>query len=210
MARQFSGHSLVIASHNAGKIREIRELLGHLVTEMPSGGELGLAEPDETGLSYVENAELKARAAATVAGLPALADDSGLSVAALGGAPGIYSARWAGPNKDFAIAMQAVEDALAKIARDTGIAPARQASFICALSLAWPDGHCETVEGVVHGTLTWPPRGAGGFGYDPMFVPDGHTLTFGEVDQGWKHTVSHRADAFAKLERQVFAGRGAR
>lgn len=197
--RRFDGNRVVVASHNAGKVREINDLLRPLGIEAVSAGELGLPEPEETANSFVGNAELKAQAAAATSGLPALADDSGLAVDALGGDPGIFSARWAGPDKDFSLAMHRVNDAIGAIEKTTGTLQDRRARFICALCLAWPDGHVETVEGEVVGDLVWPPRGGGGFGYDPIFVPDGHALTFGEVDQDWKHTVSHRADAFNKL-----------
>jgi XTP/dITP diphosphohydrolase len=197
MARRFEGDTLVIASHNSGKVAEIRDLLGGYVSKMVSAAELALPEPEETGTSFIANAELKARAAAAAAKLPALADDSGLAVAALSGAPGIYSARWAGPEKDFTKAMRRIADEL-RGKQD------RRATFVCALSLCWPDGHCETVEGTVSGTLVWPPRGDKGFGYDPMFIPDGHGETFGEIDPAVKHAISHRADAFRKLVETVF------
>lgn len=192
MARHFDGDRLVIASHNPGKIREIGALLGPLGVTVLSAGDLGLPEPEETGTTFAANAELKARASAEGSGLPALSDDSGLVVAALDGAPGIYSARWAGPGKDFAVGMQRVEDALAGKSD-------RRAHFVCALALCWPDGHCEIFEGTVHGQLVWPPRGSLGFGYDPMFVPVGYDATFGELDPDHKHSISHRADAFRKL-----------
>lgn len=194
--RRFSGDRLVIATHNPGKLREIAELLGQWVPTLRSAGELGLPEPEETGDSFVANAELKARAAAA-AGHIALADDSGLVVPALGGDPGIHSARWAGPGKDFAAAMRRVEDGLA--GKDD-----RSAYFVCALSLAWPDGHVETVEGRCTGSLAWPPRGDKGFGYDPIFVPDGFDITFGEMDPAAKHAMSHRADAFRQLVERCF------
>lgn len=197
--RRFDGNRLVVASHNAGKVREINDLLRPLAIEAIAAADLGLAEPEETADSFVGNAELKALAAATASGLPALADDSGLAVDVLGGDPGIYSARWAGPEKDFAKAMRAVNNAIMAIKTPEGTPVNRQARFICALSLAWPDAHVETVEGHVAGDIVWPPRGDGGFGYDPIFMPKGHALTFGEVDQEWKHSVSHRADAFKKL-----------
>ena len=190
--RQFGGGRLIVASHNKGKVSEIIALLTPFNMEVVSATAMGLAEPEETGTSFVENAELKARAAAVAADLPSLADDSGLAVAALDGAPGIYSARWAGPDKDFAAAMQRVE-------RDIAGQDDRSARFICALSLCWPDGHCETVEGRVDGTLVWPPRGNRGFGYDPVFLPTGGTETFGEMDPDAKHAISHRADAFRQL-----------
>ncbi|MCG5241939.1 RdgB/HAM1 family non-canonical purine NTP pyrophosphatase [Azospirillum doebereinerae] len=194
--RRFTGDTLVIASHNKGKVREIADLLGPYVATFTSAGELGLPEPEETGSTFVANAELKAKAAAA-AGHVALADDSGLVVPALNGDPGIYSARWAGPEKDFAMAMRKVEDGLAGKAD-------RSAYFVCALSLAWPDGHVETVEGRCYGTLVWPPQGPQGFGYDPMFRPDGFAMTFGEMDPHKKHEMSHRADAFQQLVERCF------
>ena len=197
MARRCEGGRLVVASHNPGKVREIGDLLRPYGFEIVSAGALGLPEPEETGATFPANAELKARAAARAAGLPALADDSGLVVPALGGAPGIYSARWAGPGKDFGLAMQRVERSL------DGIAD-RRAHFICALALAWPDGHVESVEGRVDGRLVWPPRGSRGFGYDPMFLPEGGALTFGEMEPEAKHRVSHRARAFAQITARCF------
>jgi XTP/dITP diphosphohydrolase len=196
MSRRFAGDTLVIASHNTGKVREIAQLLGAYVRNFPSAGELGLPEPEETETTFVGNAALKARAAAMASGLPALADDSGLVVPALGGAPGIYSARWAGPDKDFRVAMKRVETELA------GGDP--KAHFVCALSLAWPEGEVETVEGRVHGRLVFPGRGEKGFGYDPIFIPDGHDITFGEMEPDSKHRMSHRADAFAQLVARCF------
>ena len=191
--RRFEGGPLVIASHNPGKAREIADLLRPFGAEAASAADLGLPEPDETGTTFAENAELKARAAAEAAGMPALADDSGLVVAALGGRPGIHSARWAGPDKDFQAAMQRVEDEL-------GGQEDRRAHFACALALCWPDdGHLESFEGAVFGVLVWPPRGSNGFGYDPVFVADGFEITFGEMDPEQKHKISHRARAFRKL-----------
>lgn len=198
--RKLEPGKLVIASHNAGKVREIAALLAPFGLEVVSAGTLGLPEPEETGTSFIANAELKARAAADLSGLPALADDSGLCVAALGGEPGIFSARWAGPSKDFNEAMRRVEMNLQDKGPDTG----RDAHFICALSLAWPDGHIESFEGRVDGVLVWPPRGENGFGYDAMFQPLGHDITFGEMDPDAKHAMSHRADAFAQLVAAVF------
>ena len=198
--RKLQPGKLVIASHNAGKVREIRELLGAHGIEPVSAAELSLPEPDETGTTFVANAELKALQAADLSGLPALADDSGLCVEALGGDPGIFSARWAGPDKDFGVAMRLVEDNLARI----DPAPNRDAHFVCALALAWPDGHVEWFEGRVDGTLVWPPRGTHGFGYDPMFLPIGGAETFGEMDPAAKHAISHRADAFRQLVGAVF------
>ena len=193
--RKLAPGRLVVASHNPGKVREIKALLAPFGVDPISAAALDLPEPDETGTSFVANAELKARAAADLSGLPALADDSGLCVEALGGEPGIFSARWAGPTKDFGLAMRLVEEHLGRTDAEAG----RDAHFICALSLAWPDGHVETFEGRVDGTLIWPPRGDKGFGYDPMFEPIGHTISFGEMDPDAKHAMSHRADAFAKL-----------
>lgn len=185
---------LVVATHNPGKVAEIADLLRPCGVEPIAASSLGLAEPEETGSTFRANAEIKARAAALASGLPALADDSGLEVAALGGAPGIHSARWAGPRKDFRAAMERVERALAaRGARD------RSARFVCALALCWPDGACEVFEGAVSGRLVWPPRGTRGFGYDPMFIPAGHDLTFGEMEPAAKHAMSHRARAFRKL-----------
>jgi XTP/dITP diphosphohydrolase len=195
--RQFPGGKLVIASHNAGKVREIGELLAGFGAQVVSAGTLGLDEPEETGDSFVANAELKARAAALASGLPSLADDSGLAVEVLSGAPGIYSARWAGPDKDFLRAMAKVQSAL-------GEEKDRSARFVCALSLAWPDGHCESFEGVVEGEIVWPARGSQGFGYDPIFLPVGGSLTFGEMEPEAKHAISHRADAFRKLVAACF------
>jgi XTP/dITP diphosphohydrolase len=197
MRRRFTDKKLVIASHNQGKIREIAELLAPFGIEVISAGALGLPEPEETGTTFEANAELKALASARASGLPALADDSGLVVPAIGGDPGIYSARWAGPSKDFAIAMRKVEDALAGKTD-------RRAYFVAALTLAWPDGHTETFRGEVHGTVVWPPRGDKGFGYDPMFQADGATATFGEIDPAAKHEISHRAQAFKQLVEACF------
>ncbi|MGS1017315.1 RdgB/HAM1 family non-canonical purine NTP pyrophosphatase [Allosphingosinicella humi] len=195
MTRRLQPGKLVIASHNKGKIREIAELLGPYGIEPVSAADLDLPEPEETGNTFIDNAELKARLAADLSGLPALADDSGLCVDALEGKPGIFSARWAGETKDFTIAMARVNDEMADKEPEAG----RDAHFICALSVAWPDGHLESFEGRVDGTLVWPPRGDRGFGYDPMFEPIGHPLTFGEMDPADKHAISHRADAFRKL-----------
>lgn len=198
MTRHFERGPLVIASHNSGKVREIRDLLTPFGAMVLSAGELGLDEPEENGEDFRANAEIKALAAALASGRPALADDSGLVVEALGGAPGIYSARWAGPERDFGKAMSKVEETLK--GHDN-----RRANFTCALSLAWPDGHTETFQGEVHGHLVWPPRGSRGFGYDPMFVPDGFDITFGEMEPEEKHRLSHRARAFDKLVAACFA-----
>lgn len=197
--RRLDGGRLVIASHNPGKVREIAALLAGHGLEFVSAAELDLPEPEETGTTFVMNAELKARSAADLSGLPALADDSGLCVDALGGDPGIFSARWAGETKDFGVAMERIE---AKLAAIDGAE--RSAHFICALALAWPDGYVEWFEGRVDGTLVWPPRGKRGFGYDPMFLPDGGHETFGEMDPDAKHAISHRADAFRQLAEAVF------
>jgi XTP/dITP diphosphohydrolase len=204
MARRLAPGRLVVASHNRGKVVEIAELVEPFGVTPVSAGDLGLPEPEETGTTFAANAELKARAAAEATGLPALADDSGLSVASLDGRPGIHSARWAGEPRDFGRAMEKVEEAL----RAAGaLSPERRrAWFTCALSLAWPDGEIVTVEGEVHGTLVWPPRGANGFGYDPVFVADGHDITFGEMAPEAKHAISHRARAFALLKAACLDG----
>jgi XTP/dITP diphosphohydrolase len=195
---------LVIATHNPGKLREMRELLNPYGITAVSAGELGLGEPEETGLSFRENARIKAIAATDATDLPAFADDSGLTVDALDGAPGIYSARWAGETKDFQHAMQTVEDRLRERGAETP--SQRRAHFVSALCVAWPDGHVEEFEASVAGTLVWPPRGNKGFGYDPIFLPDGHERTFGEMSPEEKHGLpprgkglSHRARAFLKL-----------
>lgn len=201
MARRFADRKLVVASHNAGKVREIRDLLAPFGLDVVSAGDIGLPEPDETETTFIGNAELKARAAAAASGLPALADDSGIEVHALGGEPGIYTARWAGPERDFFVAMKKVNDALAETAD-------RRANFTAALSLCWPDGHCESFEGKVFGTLVWPIRGDKGFGFDPMFVPDGHDITFAEMEPADKHAISHRAVAFRKLLDACFGPAG--
>lgn len=203
MARKLTGR-VVIATHNPGKLREMRELLMPYGIDAVSAGELGLTEPDETGTTFEANAIIKAEAAAKAAKLPALSDDSGLCVDALDGNPGIHSARWAGPDKDFSRAMRMIEEKLAaKGAKSPG---QRRAAFVSALVIAWPDGHRESFEGRVEGTLVWPPRGTAGFGYDPMFLPDGHARTFGEMSADEKHGLpprgqglSHRARAFIKL-----------
>lgn len=193
------GPKLVIATHNSGKLREIRELMEPFGIECVGAAELDLPEPEETGTTFVDNADLKARQAADLSGLPALADDSGLAVDALGGRPGIFSARWAedeAGNRDWMRAMERVWREVQAQGPEAG----HDAHFVCALALAWPeDGQAESFEGKVHGTLVWPPRGERGFGYDPMFVPVGGTQTFGEMEPSAKHAISHRADAFAKL-----------
>jgi XTP/dITP diphosphohydrolase len=195
--RKLTG-KLVIASHNEGKVREIAELLAPHGLGAVSAAELDLPEPDEIGVSFIENADLKARQAADLSGLPALADDSGLCVEALGDRPGLFSARWAegeDGSRDFMRAMRRVEDELAALGPEVS----RDAHFVCALAVVWPDGHSEWFEGRVEGCLVWPPRGERGFGYDPMFRPIGREETFGEMDQAEKHHISHRAAAFAKL-----------
>ena len=198
MARSIAaGTKLVLASHNAGKLREILDMLAPLGVAVVSADALGLAEPDETEDSFEGNAKIKALAAAKASGLPALSDDSGFCVAALGGAPGVVSALWAGPGRDFAPAM-------ARVRREIGDSTDRRAWFICVLCLAWPDGHTECFEGRVDGAVAWPPRGANGHGYDPMFMPVGGNLTYGEIDQGEKHATSHRARAFAQLVKGCF------
>jgi len=198
--RKLKPGKLVIASHNEGKVREIRALLDAYGMEPVSAGSLGLPEPVETGTTFIANAELKARSAADLSGLPALADDSGLVVEALGGEPGIFSARWAGEKKDFGLAMRLVHENLERVGPEAG----HDAHFVCALSLCWPDGHIESFEGRVDGVIVWPPRGTQGFGYDPIFQPLGHGISFGEMEPDAKHAISHRADAFRKLVAAVF------
>ena len=192
MARHFEGGRLVIASHNKNKAHEIADLLAPYGTDVVSAGELNLPEPEETGSSFADNAIIKAQASARVATLPALADDSGLVVHALDGQPGIYSARWATPDGDFGPAIEKVHDMLENESD-------KSAHFLCALALCWPDGHYEVFEGRIDGTIIWPPRGDLGFGYDPIFLPEGRSITFGETPLEKKHAVSHRARAFAKL-----------
>lgn len=198
--RKLGPGKLVIASHNPGKVREIGELLAPFGIETVSAAALDLPEPDETGATFIANAELKAMQAADLSGLPALADDSGLCVEALNGDPGIFSARWAGETKDFNLAMQLVWDNIEAKGPDAG----HGAHFICALALAWPDGHVEVFEGRVDGTIIWPPRGDKGFGYDPIFQPHGHAISFGEMEPEEKHAMSHRADAFRQLVAAIF------
>jgi XTP/dITP diphosphohydrolase len=193
MARRLDpGTRLVVATHNPGKLREIAGLLAPYRVAATAAGALGLAEPEETAPDFVGNARLKALAAATVSGLPALADDSGFAVAALGGAPGVVSARWAGPGRDFAMAM-------ARVQRELGEAADRRGWFACALCLAWPDGHTDSFFARVDGAAVWPPRGTLGFGYDPMFLPAGRAETFGEMDPWEKQKISHRGLAFAQF-----------
>ena len=203
MARQLAG-PLIIATHNPGKLREMRELLAPYGIATQSAGELGLPEPEETGTTFAENARIKAVAAAVSSGKPAFADDSGLVVDSLGGEPGIHSARWAGPDKDFRAAMNRIQTLL--IERGAKTPEQRRAHFIAALCLAWPDGHVEDFEGRVDGVAVWPPRGDKGFGYDPLFRPDGFDITFGQMSADEKHGLppqgrglSHRARAFMKL-----------
>lgn len=197
MARKLeAGTKLVLASHNKGKLLEIADLLKPHAVEVVSAGDLGLPEPEETEPDFAGNARLKALAAAQASGLPALADDSGFCVAALDGAPGVFSARWAGPSKDFAAAMQLVHD---RIGTSSESGSDTRAWFVCVLCLAWPDGHTDSFLGRVDGRIAWPPRGDLGFGYDPMFVPAGGSLTYGETDPGEKHATSHRARAFEQL-----------
>jgi XTP/dITP diphosphohydrolase len=194
MPRRLTEKRLVVASHNQGKVREIADLIAPFAIEAVPASALALAEPEETEPTFIGNALIKAHAAASAAGMAALSDDSGLCVDALDGEPGVLSARWAGPRKDFRDAMQKVHERL----RDSG-AKDRTAHFVCALAIAWPDGHAETFEGRVTGQLVWPPRGTLGFGYDPMFVPEGHSITFGEMRPAQKHGMSHRARAFAQF-----------
>lgn len=213
MTRRLGSGSLVIATHNAGKLKEISALLGPYGMTCLSAGSLGLPEPAETGTTFVENALIKARASAEASGIVSLADDSGLSVSALDGRPGVYTADWAErqwfeerpgpggkPGRDWYMAMGKVEGMLCETGPDTP----RDAWFSCVLALAWPDGETAVYEGRIDGTLTWPPRGTMGFGYDPVFVPQGNCMTFAELDPAEKHRISHRADAFAKLVAQQF------
>jgi len=205
MSRRLTGTRLVVATHNSGKLAEFREILAPFRLDLVAAGALGLPEPEETGTTFADNARIKAVAAATASGLPALADDSGLFVAALWGAPGIFSARWAGPDKDFDGAMARVERELC--ARGARTPESRAAAFVAALCLAWPDGETVEAEGAVHGQVVAPPRGTRGFGYDPLFLPDGHARTFGEMDAAEKHGIdwgrriglSHRARAMIAL-----------
>jgi len=208
MTHKLAGERLVIATHNAGKLKEIGALLAPYGIDCVSAGELGLHEPEETGTTFVENALLKARAAADAAGLPALADDSGLSVTALGGRPGVYTADWAERQwfegergRDWFMAMGKVEGLLCELGPDAD----RSCWFSCVLAIAWPDGTRAVYEGRVDGTFSWPPRGKMGFGYDPVFVPQGRDVTFAELPPEEKHRISHRADAFAKLVADQFA-----
>jgi XTP/dITP diphosphohydrolase len=207
--RQITGR-LVIATHNPGKLTEMRDLLSAYGVEAVSAAELKLSEPEETGKTFAANARIKAVAAARAAAMPAFADDSGLAVDALDGAPGIHSARWAGPDKDFRRAMNEVQTRLIK--RGARSPEQRRARFVSALCVAWPDGHVEAFEAEVAGTVAWPPRGTQGFGYDPLFLPDGHTRTFGEMSAEEKHGLpprgqglSHRARAFLKLAEACLA-----
>jgi XTP/dITP diphosphohydrolase len=201
MRRIAAGSRLVVATHNPGKLVEISDLIRPFGLDAVSAGQLGVSEPEETEATFAGNARLKALHSARSTGLPALADDSGLEVHDLGGAPGIYSARWAGPSKDFAAAMAKVAGELT--ARHAWRAPGPGANFICALCLAWPDGETEVFEGRVDGRLVWPPRGTHGFGYDPMFLAAGETETYGEMDPQKKHATSHRARAFGLLRNRL-------
>ena len=205
MRKLEKGTKLVVASHNPGKLREIADLVEPYGLEVVSAAELALSEPEETETTFAGNARLKAVTAAKAAGLPALSDDSGLEVEALGGQPGVYSARWAGPEKDFNLAMKRVADEL-NVA-GAWKEPGPRANFTCALCLAWPDGEAHIFEGKVFGRLVWPPRGDRGLGYDPMFLPDGETLTFGEMDPADKHAISHRARAFALFVEACLEGK---
>lgn len=206
MARRFAEPRLVVASHNPGKVREIGDLLAPFGVALVSAGELGLPEPEETGTTFEANARLKAHAAAAASGLPALADDSGIEIDALDGAPGIHTADWADTGGG-----QAGRDYGRAMARGWAMLEERRtpeprtARFVCALSLAWPDGHDETFRGTAEGRMIWPPRGTRGFGFDPMFLPEGGSETFGEMEPAAKHAISHRADAFAKLVAACFA-----
>lgn len=197
--RIFDGDELLIATHNNGKAREISALLAPYVKTFVTAGDLDLPEPEETGKTFAENAILKAQAAAQASGRVSLADDSGLAVNALNGDPGIYSARWGGPEKDFNLAMQKVREAL-------GDTEDRSAYFVCVLALGWPDGHSEVFEGRINGTIVWPMRGDKGFGYDPVFQADGYDITFAEMEPSDKHAISHRANAFELLVKHCLKG----
>lgn len=197
--RKFNGDSLLIATHNKGKAVEISALLAPYVPQFFMASDFDLPEPEETGATFIENAVLKAQHAAQATGKISLADDSGLAVNALNGDPGIYSARWGGEKKDFNLAMRKVHEALGDVTD-------RSASFVCVLALGWPDGHSEVFEGRIHGKIIWPIRGEKGFGYDPMFVPDGHTQTFAEMDSQEKQKISHRARAFELLVQNCLKG----
>lgn len=198
MTRRLEPGRLVVASHNAGKVKELRALLEAHGMELISAKELDLPEPEETGTTFFFNAELKAMSAADLSGLPAIADDSGICVEALGGEPGVYTANWAETEtgRDWALAMSRVQERLGALGPDAS----RSAHFVCVLSVAWPDGHIQSFEGRVDGTLVWPVRGEKGFGYDPMFVPNGYSETFAEMEPDAKHRISHRAAAFDKLK----------
>ena len=198
-ARKLTEPKIVLATHNPGKVVEIKALLEPFGTDVVAAGDLGLPEPVEDAPDFIGNAKIKALASATASRMPALADDSGLCVNALSGEPGIYSARWAGPSKDFNMAMT-------RVAGELGDHEDRSAYFVCALCLAWPDGHTEAFQGEVHGDLVWPARGDRGFGYDPMFVPTGFDITFGEMDPDRKHGMSHRHHAFVQLVDACFKG----
>lgn len=197
MARKFTEKKLVIASHNKGKVSELAEMMKPYHVDVISAAKLNLDEPEENGTTFIENAVIKAVAAVKASGMPALADDSGLVVHALNGEPGIHTARWAGADKDFPMAMKLVEDKL-KGKKD------RTAHFVCAIALAWSDGHVETFEGRVYGEMTWPMAGDKGFGFDPVFIPKGHTVTFGEMNPKIKHEISHRAQAINMLVKACF------
>jgi len=203
MARRFTGPKLVVATHNRGKAGEIHTLLAPFGIEIVSAGDLGLPAPEETGTTFEENATLKAQAAASASGLPALADDSGLSIHALDGQPGVYTADWEGPRRDAMVGMRRIQDELAtRSTPDTDAA--RAATFHCVLALAWPDGHVETVQGTLDGRIVWPPRGSGGHGYDPCFQPAGDTRTTAEMSDAEKNAISHRGRAFRKLVEACF------
>jgi XTP/dITP diphosphohydrolase len=203
MARRFTGPRLVVATHNRGKAGEIRQMLRDVPVDIVSAAELGLAAPEETGATFEDNAVLKARAAASEARLPALADDSGLCVAALDGQPGVVTAEWEGPTRDAMVGMARIQRELAV----RGVAnslEARRATFVCVLALAWPDGHCELMRGEMPGHIIWPPRGTQGHGYDPTFQPEGSPLTCAEMDPAAKNAISHRSAAFRKLIETCF------
>lgn len=196
MTRRLDTDTLVIATHNQGKLTEFKTMIGHHIANVTSAGELGLPEPEETGVTFAENAAIKALAAARASGHPALADDSGLCVEALDGQPGIYTARWGGPTRDFKMAMTRVHEEL-------GQSPNRRAHFVCSLAIAWPDGHVEPVEGICEGEIVWPMRGTNGHGYDPVFQPLGKTRTFAEMTEAEKNEISHRGKAMRALQQMI-------
>lgn len=207
MTRRFEGSSLVIATHNRGKLAEFRQMFGSVPFALSSAADHGLSAPDETGTTFIENARIKALYTAQESGLPALADDSGLCVDVLQGAPGVYSADWAGENRDFAMAMQKVHDAMLEMVpeKETWETCNRRAHFVSVLVLAWPDGHMEYAEGFARGEIVWPPRGKGGHGFDPIFMPEEDERVYAEMSESEKNVISHRARAFAEMQAKCFS-----